>query len=164
MGTEKARERAAVFLKVRSGSMTVAEGAAALGISRKAWYKWEARALEALSSALEDRNAGRPAAEADPQEALKEEIRKLEEENELLRLRLQLREEMAGVPDKKKQHRKSRHDTADRAKCSGETSGKQTSGVPDAGSSGDECGPLGGEGDAAGGACPEAGAAESSPS
>jgi DNA invertase Pin-like site-specific DNA recombinase len=52
---EKARQRAEIIMKVRSGIMTVTEGAVALGVSRKTSYKWENRALSAMLDGLEDR-------------------------------------------------------------------------------------------------------------
>ena len=48
-----ARKRAAVILKVRSGQMTATAGAKELGISRKSYYAWERRALEALMETLD---------------------------------------------------------------------------------------------------------------
>jgi transposase len=58
---ELARKRAAVIFSVRSGKITAEEGARQLGVSRKTYYEWESRALEAMTGALENGNAGRPA-------------------------------------------------------------------------------------------------------
>ena len=44
----KARQRAEVIFKVRSGQMTATDAAHALGISRQQYYQWEQRALQAL--------------------------------------------------------------------------------------------------------------------
>ena len=55
-----ARERASIILQVRSGVLTATEGAERLGISRKTYYEWEDRALEAMALALENHPAGRP--------------------------------------------------------------------------------------------------------
>jgi transposase-like protein len=44
----KARQRAELILKVRSGQLTATAAAQALGISRQQYYQWEARALQAL--------------------------------------------------------------------------------------------------------------------
>jgi transposase-like protein len=133
MGSEKAKKRMAVILKVRSGAMTVTEGAKALGVSRKTYYVWERRALEALASALEDSTSGRPEKEPDPQEALKEKIRVLEQEKELLYLRLGLREEMTGLGgDKKKRRGKGCHHPAEGAARSGEAEGEPAPDMPDA--------------------------------
>jgi transposase len=68
-----ARLRASVILAVRSGQITAEEGARRLGISRKTYYEWENRALQALTEALEDRDPGRPAA---PHDEEKEQLQK----------------------------------------------------------------------------------------
>ncbi|MFI5305345.1 MAG: helix-turn-helix domain-containing protein [Nitrospiria bacterium] len=79
---ELARLRASVILAVRSGQITAEEGARRLGVSRKTYYEWENRALQALTEALEDREPGRPAA---PQDEEKQQLQKkiTELENEL---------------------------------------------------------------------------------
>lgn len=72
---ERARKRAAVIFAVRSGQITAEEGARRLGVSRKAYYEWESRALEAMTGALEDRAPGRPALSKDEEkERLQNEI------------------------------------------------------------------------------------------
>ena len=68
-----ARERASIILQVRSGAITVTEGAERLGISRKTYYEWEDRALQAMALALENHSPGRPAV---PLDAEKEELRR----------------------------------------------------------------------------------------
>ena len=40
-----ARERALVILQVRSGALSVKEGAKRLGVSRKTYYEWEEKSL-----------------------------------------------------------------------------------------------------------------------
>ena len=45
------REKAEMILKVRGGLMSAAEAARKLGISRKTYYKWERRGLEAMMEA-----------------------------------------------------------------------------------------------------------------
>lgn len=57
---ELARHRAAVVFAVRSGQITAEEGARRLGVSRKTYYEWESRALQAMTEALQNRAAGRP--------------------------------------------------------------------------------------------------------
>jgi len=57
---ERARERAAVVFAVRSGQITAEEGARRLGVSRKTYYEWERRALQAMTEALENKAPGRP--------------------------------------------------------------------------------------------------------
>jgi transposase len=69
---EQARQRAAVVFRVRSGQLTAEEGARMLGVSRKTYYEWEGRALQAMTQAMEDRSAGRP---EQPQDAEKEELK-----------------------------------------------------------------------------------------
>ena len=57
---DRARQRAAVVFAVRSGQITAQEGARRLGVSRKTYYEWESRALQAMTEAMEDRDPGRP--------------------------------------------------------------------------------------------------------
>jgi transposase len=74
-----ARNRAAVVFAVRSGQITAEEGARRLGVSRKTYYEWERRALEAMTEALEDRASGRPASPKDEEkERLQKEIAELQ--------------------------------------------------------------------------------------
>jgi transposase len=75
----RARERAAVVFAVRSGQITAEEGARRLGVSRKTYYEWERRALQAMTEALADRAPGRPSAPHDAEkERLQEQISELE--------------------------------------------------------------------------------------
>ena len=74
-----ARERAAIILQVRSGALTVTEGAERLGISRKTYYEWEDRALQAMALALENHTPGRPSVPPDTEkEELQSKVRDLE--------------------------------------------------------------------------------------
>ncbi len=57
---ERARHRATVVFAVRGGQITAEEGARRLGVSRKTYYEWESRALQAMTAAMEDRDPGRP--------------------------------------------------------------------------------------------------------
>lgn len=76
---ERARERAAVVFAVRSGRITAAEGARRLGVSRKTYYEWESRALQAMTEAMEDKSPGRPNTPQDEEkERLEGEITKLQ--------------------------------------------------------------------------------------
>jgi len=82
---EKAKERAAVIMAVRSGQITAVEGAIRLGVSRNTYYKWERRALEALMGALTDEEPGRPEEIllADPEkDRLEQQVKVLEKELE----------------------------------------------------------------------------------
>ncbi len=78
---ELARKRATVIFAVRSGQITAEEGARRLGVSRKTYYEWERRAIEAITEALEDRAPGRPETPRDEEKArLQEKITELESE------------------------------------------------------------------------------------
>ncbi len=70
---EQARKRAAVVFAVRSGQITAEEGARRLGVSRKTYYEWESRALQAMTEAMKDRAPGRPNA---PQDEEKQRLQK----------------------------------------------------------------------------------------
>ena len=77
---ERARQRAAVVFAVRSGQITAEEGARRLGVSRKTYYEWESRALQAMTEAMEDRAPGRPGIPQDKEKhRLQEEITELKE-------------------------------------------------------------------------------------
>lgn len=79
---ELARKRTAVVFAVRSGQITAEEGARRLGVSRKTYYEWERRALQAMTEAMEDRSPGRPSIPQD------EEKQRLQDENAELRNKL----------------------------------------------------------------------------
>ena len=77
----KARQRAEVIFKVRSGRLTATAAAQLLGISRQQYYQWENRALEALLQALEDQPTGRPKGQTDPEkQALQRRVEQLEQQ------------------------------------------------------------------------------------
>jgi transposase len=77
---ERARKRAVVVFAVRSGQITAEEGARRLGVSRKTYYEWEQRALQAMTGALQNRASGRPPApEDEANEQLQKEIKELQE-------------------------------------------------------------------------------------
>jgi len=99
--TVKARERARIILEVRSGKLTVTEGAQLLGISRQRFYEWEERALSAMAEALTDREAGRPEGKAeDPEkETLKRRVVSLEKEVTDLRQSATSREALGPIMD-----------------------------------------------------------------
>lgn len=89
----KARARAEVIFKVRSGQITATQGAQALGISRQQYYQWEQRALQALLSAVENQPTGRPKSPSDPEkQALQRRVQQLEQEVQQHRQREQLRQ------------------------------------------------------------------------
>ena len=89
---KKARQRADVIMKVRAGIMTATEGAAALGVSRKTYYKWENRALGAMLDGLENRETGRPEhPDLSPAEVeLKKKLKALQQQNDLLEKKMEL--------------------------------------------------------------------------
>jgi hypothetical protein len=77
----KARTRAEVIFKVRSGQMTATDAAQVLGISRQQYYQWEQRALQALLAALENQPTGRPKTQTDPEKkALQRRVQQLEQQ------------------------------------------------------------------------------------
>ena len=76
---ERARQRAAVVFAVRSGQITAEEGARRLGVSRKTYYEWESRALQAMAEAMENSTPGRPNTPRDEEkERLKDQINELQ--------------------------------------------------------------------------------------
>ena len=84
MSTEKdqelARKRAIVIMQVRSGKLTVRQAARVLGVSRKTYYEWEQRALEAMVTAMENGESGRPGTVVDMEkETLKTRVNELEQ-------------------------------------------------------------------------------------
>jgi len=97
----KARERAQVILDVRSGKLTMTDGATLLNISRQRLYELEHRALSAMTDALVDGEAGRPEKPMeDPEKAdLKRKVSELEREVMLLRQSAIIRDELYPLPD-----------------------------------------------------------------
>lgn len=78
---ELARKRAAVIFAVQAGQITAEDGARQLGVSRKTYYEWENRALQAMTGALENGTPGRPETPRDEEkERLQEKITELENE------------------------------------------------------------------------------------
>jgi hypothetical protein len=72
--------------------MTATQGAAALGVSRKTYYKWENRALGAMLDGLENRDTGRPELPEPSQDnvELKKKLEELQKQNELLEKKMEL--------------------------------------------------------------------------
>jgi transposase len=83
----RARERAEVIIQVRAGVMTAREAARKLGVSRKTYYKWEARALQGMVGAVEEQRKGRPKETKDQE---KEQLRR---ERDELRAKLKVLEQ-----------------------------------------------------------------------
>jgi transposase len=83
-GAEKeACQRLDAIMKVRAGLLTVTEAAQFLNVSRKTYYEWEERALQAVTPALQNRPPGRPPTLEDPEkERLRREVADLQEDVE----------------------------------------------------------------------------------
>jgi transposase len=95
-----ARERALVILQVRSGVLTAKEGAKLLGVSRKTYYEWEARALKAMALALENRHLGRPPETVDEEkERLRERVQALEKKLDLAEKTIEVKELLAAYEE-----------------------------------------------------------------
>lgn len=104
-----ARKRALVIMKVRSGRMTATEGARELGVSRKTYYQWEKRALSGLMDALKNGSSGRPSKPVHTEEArLRAQVKALEEELELTREMMKLRELVRDLEQIEAQERRDR--------------------------------------------------------
>lgn len=87
-----------VFLLVRGGTLTAKAAALRLGISRKTYCEWEARAFQGLMGALRPKAAGRPSPVRDPaSERLKEENQRLSRQVRELGQTLEIRRQLAGV-------------------------------------------------------------------
>jgi hypothetical protein len=104
----KARHRAEVIFKVRSGQLTATAAAQELGISRQQYYQWEQRALSALLTSLTDQPTGRPKTPTDPEkENLQRRVEQLEQQVEHYQQKEQLRQllnqwEQSPLPPAKK--------------------------------------------------------------
>jgi transposase len=92
----KALLRTEMIVKVRAGLMTATAAAETLGVSRKTYYKWEKKGLQAMLAAGQDDAAGRPSKEERKEmKALRRKVKtlsaKLEHMAETADLRLMLR-------------------------------------------------------------------------
>jgi len=88
---KKALARMEAIIKVRAGLMTASEAARELGISRKTWYEWENRGLQAMAEALTDKDPGRPRRDPDPvKDDLIEQMIQLKKDNILLQQSLDI--------------------------------------------------------------------------
>lgn len=89
----RARLRAELIVKVRSGLMTATAAARQLGVSRKTYYEWERRALEGMMQSLANRPPGRPEKPVDPEkDALQARVAALEKELMLAQQSLAIRQ------------------------------------------------------------------------
>ena len=86
-----ARQR--VILDVLAERMNVTQAALELGVSRKTFYEWQTRAMEAMREALRDRPGGRPPLPVDPQkDQLQATVDNLEKERLVLEGRLKIQQ------------------------------------------------------------------------
>lgn len=105
MQDAQARTWAEMVVAVRSGKLSAKEAASRLGVSRKTYYKKEARALSGMIGALGAREGGRPLPERDlEKEKLQEQLQKLEKENQVLRQSLEI-QHLLDLPEKKSRPR-----------------------------------------------------------
>ena len=64
-----------------------------MGVSRKTYYEWEEKSLQAMALALENQPAGRPPAPVDEEkEALRERVRALEKKLDLAEKTIEVKE------------------------------------------------------------------------
>ena len=121
-----ARDRAMVILQVRSGLLTAKEGAKLLGVSRKTYYEWEDRALQAMALALENHLPGRPPVPLDAEkEELQRKVRDLEKRLYLAEKTIEVKELLSAYDtfrDKgtKKNGRPARGDKKSCGDCGGD--------------------------------------------
>lgn len=81
MNDPKAQDRARLILQVQAGVITATEAARQLGISRKTYYQWEARALQGLLAAVTQQPPGRPRRPDRPKERqLEQQVDQLQKE------------------------------------------------------------------------------------
>ena len=93
---KQAMKRAEIIMKVRSGEMTATDGAKELGVSRKTYYEWEQKGLEALLGALTNKEPGRPANKADSEkDNLEKEVERLKDELEVANAKIRIKELMS---------------------------------------------------------------------
>jgi len=91
-------ERMPVILQRLAGSLTAMQAARHLGVSRKTYYQWEARALGGMKAALEPGRPGRPRPKADAELARVEaQKQQLQQQVESLEQRLRCRQVLAGA-------------------------------------------------------------------
>jgi transposase len=97
------RRRAALIVQVQSGVITATEAANQLGVSRKTYYQWEKRALQALVASQREKPGGRPATPHNPvEEALQQQTVELQDHVTLLEQTLAIREQLAELARSKK--------------------------------------------------------------
>ena len=96
-----AQQRTLLILEVKAGRMTATEAARQLGISRKSYYQWEKRALEAILESQEQKPPGRPLKEPDAEkEQLRQQVAQLEQKVSELTQLMELRQTVAQLQRK----------------------------------------------------------------
>ena len=97
-GQQATRMRAEMIMKVRCGMMTAQEAADRLGVSRKTYYKWEQRGLNALLEGVSDQSPGRPALPSDDHlRALEKQLSEAMTQIDLLNHKLELKDVLMGL-------------------------------------------------------------------
>jgi len=77
----QAQQRALLIMQVRTGQLTATAAAQQLNLSRKTYYQWENRGLNALLESQIEQPPGRPPKEADPEkEQLRRKVAQLEQQ------------------------------------------------------------------------------------
>ena len=106
---ELARKRASIILRVRSGKMRAQEGAMLLGVSRKTYYEWERRALEAMVSVMDNGEPGRPAAVVDVEkQQLQTRVKELEKKLLLAEKTIEVKDLLSAFDEQQKRGEKKR--------------------------------------------------------
>jgi len=99
----QARRRAALIVQVQCSQITATEAANQLGVSRKTYYEWEKRALQALVQSQQDRLGGRPSTPHDAEkEKLQAQAQQMQEQARVLEQTLAIREQLAELSRSKK--------------------------------------------------------------
>jgi len=92
------RQWATLILQVCAGQLTATEAARQLGVSRKTYYQWEARALRSLMQGLQPGRPGRPRAGPSPEiRRLRQKIKNLEQQLETTEQVARLRQIVAQI-------------------------------------------------------------------
>ena len=87
------RLRAEMIMKVRCGLISASQAAHQLGVSRKTYYKWEQRGLNALLDGVANQSPGRPVrASDDHRQALERQLAEAMTQIELLNHKLALKD------------------------------------------------------------------------
>jgi len=77
----QAQQRALLIMQVRTGQITATAAAQQLNLSRKTYYQWENRGLNALLESQIEQPPGRPPKAADPEkEQLRRKVAQLEQQ------------------------------------------------------------------------------------